>query len=129
MALLHCKFNNTELTFPSPSIFKSPHFYRLTFPSSRKISTFSPSIVRSLSTSNHQNEDSKINDPNLPKKDKKLSAQSSWEAKDSEGEDYLYRLGKESDNMNIAVGARAGVIDDLFTGTFLGRDCKLIFLF
>ncbi|MBA0807674.1 hypothetical protein Gohar_023464 [Gossypium harknessii] len=24
--------------------------------------------------------------------------------------------------MNIAVGARAGVIDDLFTGNFLGKD-------
>ncbi|KAM7471604.1 hypothetical protein LguiA_009787 [Lonicera macranthoides] len=127
MALLHCKFNNTELTFPSPSIFRSLHLYRLSSPSSRKIPTFSPSIVRSLSTSNHQNEDSKINDPNLPKKDKKLSEQSSWEAKDSEGEDYLYRLGKESDNMNIAVGARAGVIDDLFTGTFLGRDSDIVF--
>ena len=54
---------------------------------------------------------------------KKLSEQSSWEAKDSEGRDYLYRLGKEADNMNIAVGARSGVIDDLFTGKFLGQDC------
>lgn len=55
---------------------------------------------------------------------KRLSEQSSWEAKDSEGRDYLYRLGNEADNMNIAVGARAGVIDDLFAGNFLGRDCK-----
>lgn len=60
------------------------------------------------------------------KKPKKLSEQSSWEAKDAEGKDYLYRLGKEADNMNIAVGARAGVIDDLFTGQFLGRDCQLL---
>ena len=58
---------------------------------------------------------------------KRLSKQSSWEAKDSEGRDYLYRLGKEADNMNIAVGARAGVIDDLFTGNFLGRDCNFLF--
>ncbi|KAI4330034.1 hypothetical protein MLD38_028347 [Melastoma candidum] len=59
-------------------------------------------------------------------KKKKLSEQSSWEAKDSEGNDYLYRLGKEADNMNIAVGARVGVIDDLFTGNFLGRDGALL---
>lgn len=55
---------------------------------------------------------------------KKLSKQSSWEAEDSEGKDYLYRLGAEADNMNIAVGARAGIIDDLFTGNFLGKDCN-----
>lgn len=55
---------------------------------------------------------------------KKLSQQSSWEAQDSEGKDYLYRLGAEADNMNIAVGARAGIIDDLFTGNFLGKDCN-----
>ncbi|KAG7990274.1 hypothetical protein I3843_02G017800 [Carya illinoinensis] len=58
---------------------------------------------------------------------KRLSKQSSWEAKDSEGKDYLYRLGKEADNMNIAVGARAGVIDDLFAGNFLGRDSDIVF--
>ncbi|RVW49127.1 hypothetical protein CK203_084410 [Vitis vinifera] len=56
-----------------------------------------------------------------------FSEQSSWEAKDSEGRDYLYRLGKEADNMNIAVGARAGIIDDLFVGNFLGRDCNFLF--
>lgn len=58
---------------------------------------------------------------------KRLSKQSSWEAKDSEGRDYLYRLGKEADNMNIAVGARSGVIDDLFTGKFLGQDSDIVF--
>lgn len=58
------------------------------------------------------------------KQQKKLSKQSSWEAEDSEGKDYLYRLGAEAENMNIAVGARAGVIDDLFTGNFLGKDCN-----
>ncbi|ONI16567.1 hypothetical protein PRUPE_3G107000 [Prunus persica] len=57
----------------------------------------------------------------------KLSDQSSWEAKDSEGNDYLYRLGKEADNMNIAVGARAGLVDDLFVGKFLGRDSDIVF--
>lgn len=60
---------------------------------------------------------------------KRLSEQSSWEAKDSEGRDYLYRLGKEADNMNIAVGARSGVVDDLFAGNFLGRDCNSQVLF
>ncbi|KAK4350153.1 hypothetical protein RND71_029466 [Anisodus tanguticus] len=58
-----------------------------------------------------------------PIKKKRLSEQSSWEAKDDDGNDYLYRLGAEADNMNIAVGARAGVIDSLFAGNFLGKDC------
>ncbi|KAL7139778.1 hypothetical protein ABFS83_09G075500 [Erythranthe nasuta] len=61
------------------------------------------------------------------KQQKKISEQSSWESKDSEGKDYLYRLGAEADNMNIAVGARAGVIDDLFTGNFLGKDADIVF--
>lgn len=54
-------------------------------------------------------------------KDKPTKAfKSSWTAKDLEGNDYLYRLGKEADNLNITVGARAGMIDDLFVGKFLG---------
>ncbi|CAM0902132.1 unnamed protein product [Alopecurus aequalis] len=57
----------------------------------------------------------------------KLSKQSSWEATDGQGDDYLYRLGKEAENMNIAVGARSGVIDDLFVGKFLGRDSDIVF--
>ncbi|KAG6415728.1 hypothetical protein SASPL_123143 [Salvia splendens] len=61
------------------------------------------------------------------KQQKKLSKQSSWEAEDSEAKDYLYRLGAEADNMNIAVGARAGIIDDLFTGNFLGKDSDIVF--
>ncbi|KGN45193.1 ribulose bisphosphate carboxylase/oxygenase activase, chloroplastic [Cucumis sativus] len=61
------------------------------------------------------------------KRPKRLSEQSSWEAKDSEGKDYLYRLGSEADNMNIAVGARAGVIDDVFAGNFLGKDSDIVF--
>nr|AFK44225.1 unknown [Medicago truncatula] len=60
-------------------------------------------------------------------KKKKLSEQSSWETKDSEGRDYLYRLGAEADNMNIAVGQRAGIIDDVFAGNFLGRDSDIVF--
>ncbi|XP_010540067.1 PREDICTED: ribulose bisphosphate carboxylase/oxygenase activase, chloroplastic isoform X2 [Tarenaya hassleriana] len=58
---------------------------------------------------------------------RRLSEQSSWEAKDSEGKDYLYRLGAEADNINITVGARAGVIDDLFVGDFLGKDSDIVF--
>lgn len=30
--------------------------------------------------------------------------------------------------MNIAVGARQGVIDDLFVGQFLGKDCMTLFV-
>ncbi|MCL7045140.1 hypothetical protein MKW94_005778 [Papaver nudicaule] len=67
------------------------------------------------------------NDEKLVKKEKRISDQSSWEAKDAEGKDYLYRLGKEADNMNISVGARAGVIDDLFVGKFLGKDSDIVF--
>lgn len=74
------------------------------------------------STSGNSDHESK------PERRKRLSEQSSWETKDAEGNDYLYRLGKEADNMNIAVGARAGVIDPLFAGNFLGKDCKLFLL-
>ncbi|CAL5014405.1 unnamed protein product [Urochloa decumbens] len=58
---------------------------------------------------------------------RRLSKQSSWEAKDADGDDYLYRLGKEADNMNIAVGARAGIVDGLFVGNFLGKDSDIVF--
>jgi len=58
---------------------------------------------------------------------RRLSKQSSWEAKDADGDDYLYRLGKEADNMDIAVGARAGIVDDLFVGNFLGKDSDIVF--
>lgn len=68
------------------------------------------------------------NDEVNKKKKKRLSEQSSWEAKDGEGKDYLYRLGKEADNMNIAVGQRSGLIDDLFAGNFLGKDCNPLLL-
>lgn len=62
---------------------------------------------------------------------KRISEQSSWDSKDADGKDYLYRLGQEADNMNIAVGARKGIVDDLFVGEFLGKDCMeslLLFL-
>lgn len=75
------------------------------------------SCVRCCSNSDDENN----------KKKKKLSEQSSWETKDSEGRDYLYRLGAEADNMNIAVGQRAGIIDDVFAGNFLGRDSDIVF--
>ncbi|XP_050382017.1 ribulose bisphosphate carboxylase/oxygenase activase, chloroplastic [Argentina anserina] len=103
-------------------IFPPFHFFPHHFPTTTNKPIFSLSCSSSL--------------PNVPKTDdgagepttnKRLSDQSSWEAKDSMGEDYLYRLGKEADNMNIAVGARAGVIDDLFTGQFLGRDSDIVF--
>lgn len=117
---LHCKnyFNNITLF----SSFKSPNLITRYSFSNLKTSISSPSLVRSTSPQNEN--ETQVPQPEVPKK---LSKQSSWEAKDSEGNDYLYRLGKESDNMNIAVGARAGVIDDLFTGQFLGRDSDIVF--
>ena len=96
---------------PPVSLFRNPNL-----PNTRKLSPFS--TTRCSRNSPPAAED------DAPKNQKRLSKQSSWEAKDSEGRDYLYRLGKEADNMNIAVGARSGVIDDLFAGNFLGRDCK-----
>jgi hypothetical protein len=59
---------------------------------------------------------------NNKKKKSSLSQQSSWDAKDAEGNDYLYRLGKEADNLNITVGAKMGMIDPLFAGNFLGQE-------
>lgn len=55
--------------------------------------------------------------------------QSSWDAKDSQGKDYLFRLGQESANMNISVGARQGMIDDVFVGNFLGKDADIVFAY
>lgn len=80
------------------------------------------SIVCSKPSSN---DESKVANDGDAKPRKKLSEQSSWEVKDSEGKDYLYRLGAEADNVNIAVGARSGIIDDVFIGDFLGKDCKV----
>lgn len=125
---LFCNCNITDLPSISLSSLSSSIFnYRISSPFRRKLFNFSPVLVRSLATSNNQNGDSDINEPKVTNVEKKLSEQSSWEAKDSEGQDYLYRLGKEADNMNIAVGARAGVIDDLFAGNFLGRDSDIVF--
>lgn len=59
----------------------------------------------------------------------KSQSESSWSAKNSEGKDYLYRLGQEADNVNISVGARKGIIDDLFVGKFLGKDADIVFAY
>lgn len=117
---LHCNNNFNNITLFSS--FKSPNLItRFSFNNFKTSISSSPLLARSNSPQNEN--ETQVPQPEVPKK---LSKQSSWEAKDSEGNDYLYRLGKESDNMNIAVGARAGVIDDLFTGQFLGRDCKCL---
>lgn len=50
---------------------------------------------------------------------------SSWDAKDADSileNDFLYELGRQSTNMNTNVGARAGMIDPKFVGSFLGAD-------
>ncbi|CAL5444279.1 unnamed protein product [Camellia sinensis] len=112
--------NNPNLT-SSSSLSKSPNLNRFSFLFPKKTFNSSCFSVRSISNGDETNDKDSI----TPKK--KLSDQSSWEAKDSHGDDYLYRLGKEADNMNIAVGARAGVIDDLFAGKFLGRDSDVVF--
>ncbi|CAL5361687.1 unnamed protein product [Camellia sinensis] len=112
--------NNPNLT-SSSSLSKSPNLNRFSFLFPKKTFDSSCFSVRSISNGDETNDKDSI----TPKK--KLSDQSSWEAKDSHGDDYLYRLGKEADNMNIAVGARAGVIDDLFAGKFLGRDSDVVF--
>ncbi|KAK2425530.1 ribulose bisphosphate carboxylase/oxygenase activase, chloroplastic [Trifolium repens] len=87
------------------------------------ISLKSQFCVRCCSNSKTNRDDDVVEDNNK----KKLSKQSSWEAKDVDGRDYLYRLGKEADNMNIAVGQRAGIIDDVFVGNFLGKDSDIVF--
>ncbi|CAN1223920.1 Ribulose bisphosphate carboxylase/oxygenase activase, chloroplastic [Linum perenne] len=112
-------FNLHSSTLPlpiavSPSI--SSSYRRLPYPSIVTVS-----CSKSSSPSYSENDENKMSTK------RRLSEQSSWESKDSEGKDYLYRLGKEADNMNISVGAKDGVIDSLFTGTFLGRDSDIVF--
>ncbi|KAI7986910.1 hypothetical protein LOK49_LG14G01409 [Camellia lanceoleosa] len=120
LSFFSCNLNNPNLT-SSSSLSKSPTLNRFSFLFPKKTSDSSCFSVRSISNGDETNDKDSI----TPKK--KLSDQSSWEAKDSHGDDYLYRLGKEADNMNIAVGARAGVVDDLFAGKFLGRDSDIVF--
>ncbi|KAK7262027.1 hypothetical protein RIF29_28355 [Crotalaria pallida] len=83
------------------------------------------SSVRCCGSTTSSNDNNKSENKN--KKKKRLSSQSSWEAEDSQGRDYLYRLGAEADNMNIAVGQRDGIIDHLFAGNFLGKDSDIVF--
>lgn len=106
---------NISLRFKFPPLQSSSSSTFNTLISPRKPS----SIACSKASSNDAGKET--NDSGA--KPRKLSEQSSWEVKDSEGNDYLYRLGAEADNVNIAVGARAGMIDDVFIGDFLGKDC------
>ena len=71
-----------------------------------------------------EEEEEKIGEgsPNSEGKTRPKEFRSSWDAKDSQGNDYLFTLGQESANMNISVGARQGIVDDLFVGNFLGKD-------
>ncbi|KAG5227778.1 ribulose bisphosphate carboxylase/oxygenase activase [Salix suchowensis] len=109
---------------PSSSLLQAQNF----FTSPKKISPLFITVSCSKSPSQPTSSPSPVDDNSENQEPKRrLSKQSSWEAKDSEGKDYLYRLGKEADNMNIAVGARAGVVDSLFAGNFLGKDSDIVF--
>ncbi|KAJ6341146.1 hypothetical protein OIU78_009337 [Salix suchowensis] len=109
---------------PSSSLLQAQNF----FTSPKKISPLLITVSCSKSPSQPTSSPSPVDDNSEKQEPKRrLSKQSSWEAKDSEGKDYLYRLGKEADNMNIAVGARAGVVDSLFAGNFLGKDSDIVF--
>ncbi|KAJ6713190.1 hypothetical protein OIU79_009226 [Salix purpurea] len=109
---------------PSSSLLQAQNF----FTSPKKISPLLITVSCSKSPSQPTSSPSPVDDNSENQEPKRrLSKQSSWEAKDSEGKDYLYRLGKEADNMNIAVGARAGVVDSLFAGNFLGKDSDIVF--
>ncbi|XP_058068040.1 ribulose bisphosphate carboxylase/oxygenase activase, chloroplastic isoform X3 [Magnolia sinica] len=117
-------FPNRPGSFPSypwlPNPLKSP----LSSPSRSRVSLCSRHQIPNSPLENEEN----TNQPGeMEEKKKRISEQSSWEAKDSDGQDYLYRLGKEAENMNIAVGARKGMIDDLFVGNFLGKDSDIVF--
>ncbi|KAL3512018.1 hypothetical protein ACH5RR_024735 [Cinchona calisaya] len=104
--------------FPTSSLFNSRII---------PVKLFTKQTAIAFSSLNSENEGIEESNSNEQVNNRSLSKQSSWEAKDDEGNDYLYVLGKESDNMNIAVGARAGIIDDLFTGNFLGKDSDIVF--
>lgn len=49
---------------------------------------------------------------------------SSWDAKDSTGRTYIENLGKASENVNVVVGAKAGMVDSVFVGDVLGQECE-----
>ncbi|XP_078438581.1 P-loop containing nucleoside triphosphate hydrolases superfamily protein [Wolffia australiana] len=133
-----CSCFGGELLFFSRLPRRSPHLptkrVQLLRFSLRKpqIGTVSPLRAAELSAGESEGDDQEDLVQSVVESDgdgqnKRISEQSSWEAKDSLGRDYLYRLGQEADNMNIAVGARQGVIDDLFVGNFLGRDSDIVF--
>ncbi|XP_019083325.1 PREDICTED: ribulose bisphosphate carboxylase/oxygenase activase, chloroplastic-like isoform X2 [Camelina sativa] len=111
---------NIFLRFKFPPLQSSSSSTFNTLITPRKLS----SIVCSKPSSN---DGGKVANDGGAKPRKKLSEQSSWEVKDSEGKDYLYRLGAEADNVNIAVGARSDMIDDVFIGDFLGKDSDIVF--
>uniref|UniRef100_A0A803M2F5 Ribulose bisphosphate carboxylase/oxygenase activase, chloroplastic n=1 Tax=Chenopodium quinoa TaxID=63459 RepID=A0A803M2F5_CHEQI len=134
MALLINTMNTTPLSnLKSLSFLNSfPHklsqSIRKSFPI--RVSPINFTIFQQLNKGDEITADNNSNqseDSSITQQKKRLSEQSSWETKDSRGNDYLYRLGAEADNMNIAVGAKSGVIDDLFAGNFLGRDvCHIV---
>ncbi|KAF7018895.1 hypothetical protein CFC21_032131 [Triticum aestivum] len=108
----------------------SPGCFNLRTPNRGRICPAFPSVLCSSSSSaSHQPTagDEEEAEDGEEGHGRRLSKQSSWEATDGQGDDYLYRLGKEADNMNIAVGARSGIVDDLFVGKFLGRDSDIVF--
>jgi hypothetical protein len=129
--------NSLRLSPPSPisiSISFSFSNHSLKFHNPKKIQTFYFNFPLRCSSSQSPKDSPKDSqDPQERQKKnpnpapRRLSPQSSWESKDSQGHDYLLRLGTEADNMNISVGARHGIIDDLFVGTFLGRDSDIVF--
>ncbi|XP_021729563.1 ribulose bisphosphate carboxylase/oxygenase activase, chloroplastic-like [Chenopodium quinoa] len=134
MALLINTMNTTPLSnLKSLSFLNSfPHklsqSIRKSFPI--RVSPINFTIFQQLNKGDEITADNNSNqseDSSITQQKKRLSEQSSWETKDSRGNDYLYRLGAEADNMNIAVGAKSGVIDDLFAGNFLGRDADIVF--
>lgn len=136
MALLINTINTTTTTTSSLFNLQSLSFLS-SFPPKLSQSTRKPvrfrvsfkkfTIFQELNNGNEiedNNSNKSSESPSIPQRKKRLSEQSSWEAKDAKGNDYLYRLGAEADNINITVGARSGVIDDLFAGNFLGKDCN-----
>ncbi|KAE9585574.1 hypothetical protein Lal_00010152 [Lupinus albus] len=107
----------------------APNLRNLRIPIPPNISSSSSSqlfCVRCCCISSNNNNEKKKKKQQKEVK-KRLSSQSSWEAKDAEGRDYLYRLGEEADNMNISVGQRHGFIDQVFVGNFLGQDSDIVF--
>lgn len=116
---------NSSLLFSSSNLSSFPPKNHILLFQKNKHNNSDSRSISSSPVCSTQSPDSQS--PEKESSKKKLSEQSSWEYKDSTGKDYLYRLGQESDNMNIAVGARKGVIDDLFVGEFLGKDSDIVF--